>query len=133
MSAKYLGEPACADTLSRANTRVAEFAFRRVSFVLNGVATPSELAGDRTVTPFNIGESVSLSDFTIDEAESLASGFRSADRNTSPTHAWSEAAVDDVVTSLFRGPRDEPNLAFVDSMLTARLARGHSAADVVVA
>jgi hypothetical protein len=74
VSAKYLGEPACAATLSRANTRVAESAFRRVSFVLNGVATPSELARDRTVTPFNIGESVSLSDFTIDEAESLASG-----------------------------------------------------------
>ena len=71
MSAKYLGEPRRADTLSRAKTRVAESAFRRVSFVLNGVATPSELARDRTVTPFNIGESVSLSDFTIDEAESL--------------------------------------------------------------
>ena len=36
---------------------------------------PSQVATrDRTVTPLNIGESVSLSDFTIDEAESLASG-----------------------------------------------------------
>jgi hypothetical protein len=49
--------------------------FRRLSFVLIGVATPTELIGDPKRTPFNIGERVDLSDFTLHEALPLADGL----------------------------------------------------------
>ncbi len=58
--------------------------FRRLTFCLLGVATPSDLIQDTRTTPFNIGRRIELSDFTPDEAAPLASGLggspaRSAD------------------------------------------------------
>ena len=46
----------------------------RLSFVLMGVATPSDLISDPKRTPFNIGHRVELTDFTLDEAMPLAEG-----------------------------------------------------------
>ncbi|MBV7336449.1 AAA-like domain-containing protein [Chloroflexi bacterium TSY] len=43
-------------------------AYKRLTFVLLGVATPSELIQEQTRTPFNIGEAVKISDFTEVEA-----------------------------------------------------------------
>lgn len=55
--------------------RVSEPKFRRLSFVLIGVATPSELIRDPRRTPFNIGQRVELSDFTYEDALPLAAGL----------------------------------------------------------
>ena len=46
-----------------------------LSFILLGVASPSELIKDQTRTPFNIGHRIDLSDFSFDEAKPLAEGI----------------------------------------------------------
>ncbi|MDZ8235643.1 MAG: AAA-like domain-containing protein [Nostoc sp. ChiQUE01a] len=123
--------------------------FRRLSFVLIGVATPSDLIRDPKRTPFNIAERVDLTDFTFEEAQPLAAGLglpietgqnvlrwvlkwtgghpylsqrlcrTLADRHQAD---WSEAEVDRVVGSEFLGTASEKdnNLQFVRDMLTKR-------------
>jgi WD40 repeat protein/flagellar biosynthesis GTPase FlhF len=49
--------------------------FHRISFVLIGVATPSDLISDKNRTPFNIGQRIDLTDFTLEEAMPLAEGL----------------------------------------------------------
>jgi len=57
------------------NERANNSEFKRLSFVLVGVATPGELIKDRRRTPFNIGHNVELTDFTSEEAHLLALGL----------------------------------------------------------
>jgi WD40 repeat protein len=57
------------------NRRSSEPAFRRLTFCLLGVATPSHLINDPHLTPFNIGRRVELRDFTPQEAAPLAAGL----------------------------------------------------------
>lgn len=57
------------------NARAAIPDFNRLSFVLVGVATPSDLISDEGRTPFNIGHRVELNDFTREEAMPLAQGI----------------------------------------------------------
>ncbi len=57
------------------NARSTEPTLRRLSFVLIGVATPSDLIDDPKRTPFNIGRRVDLTDFTLNEALPLAAGL----------------------------------------------------------
>ncbi len=45
--------------------------YKRLTFVLLGVATPDELIRDNTRTPFNIGQAINLGDFTKQEFEPL--------------------------------------------------------------
>jgi tetratricopeptide (TPR) repeat protein len=45
--------------------------FSRLTFVLSGVAEPSELIRDKSVSPFNIGEKIYLDDFSREEFESF--------------------------------------------------------------
>jgi WD40 repeat protein len=59
------------------NARATEPEYRRLSFVLLGVASPSQLIKDPKRTPFNIGYRVELTDFTREEAEPLAQGLNS--------------------------------------------------------
>lgn len=49
--------------------------YQRLSFCLLGVTTPSDLMEDKTKTPFNIGKSIELTGFTLEEAQPLAQGF----------------------------------------------------------
>lgn len=49
------------------NQRAQDPAFERLTFCLIGVAMPSDLVEDEAVTPFNIGRSIALRDFTRDE------------------------------------------------------------------
>ncbi len=42
------------------NARASETAFERLTFVLLGVASPSDLIRDRSRTPFNIGQAIPL-------------------------------------------------------------------------
>ena len=119
--------------------------FKRLSFVLIGVATPSELIADDNRTPFNIGQRVELSDFTFEEALPLAAGLgANAEQALGWVLAWSgghpyltqrlcahlaksnsiqtEQSVQEAVWQLFesRQGQDDSNLQFVRDMLTKR-------------
>ena len=56
--------------------------FNRLTFVLLGVATPSQLIQDKHRTPFNIGQAIQLKGFKIHEAQPLLRGL--ADKVNSP-------------------------------------------------
>ena len=49
--------------------------YRRLTFTLLGVATPTELIGDAKRTPFNIGKAIDLKGFKLEEAQPLAAGL----------------------------------------------------------
>ena len=129
--------------------RATDSRFRRLSFVLIGVATPADLIRDPKRTPFNIGQRVDLTDFIAAEALPLAAGLGLASDMAQPVlgwvmkwtaghpyltqrlcralvdqppESWSEAAVEQVVTSTFLGRMSEQdnNLQFVRDMLTKR-------------
>lgn len=57
------------------NVRPAKTEFERLTFVLLGVASPSDLIKDPKRTPFNIGHAIHLSDFVYEEAKPLAFGL----------------------------------------------------------
>jgi WD40 repeat protein len=57
------------------NQRAESPDYQRLTFCLLGVTTPSELINDKTKTPFNIGKSIELTGFTLEEAQPLAQGF----------------------------------------------------------
>jgi hypothetical protein len=57
------------------NDRTHHAVFKRLTFVLSGVASPSDLIQDRTRSPFNIGYRIELTDFTREEAHTLAEGL----------------------------------------------------------
>ncbi|MBE9013363.1 AAA-like domain-containing protein [Pseudanabaenaceae cyanobacterium LEGE 13415] len=50
-------------------------AFRRLTWALFGVTTPSELIRDRTRTPFNVGRAIELEGFQFHEALTLTEGL----------------------------------------------------------
>ncbi|MEM9136490.1 MAG: AAA-like domain-containing protein [Cyanobacteria bacterium P01_F01_bin.42] len=58
------------------NNRADQNAARRLSFVLLGVAAPSNLIYDKQRTPFNIGRAISLSGLTWPAAEPLSQGLK---------------------------------------------------------
>ena len=49
--------------------------YNRLTFCLLGVATPSDLIEDKTVTPFNIGQAIALKGFTASEVGPLMIGL----------------------------------------------------------
>jgi WD40 repeat protein len=58
------------------NNRAEDPDYRRLSFALLGVAAPSDLIQDKSLsTPFNIGRAIELSGFEAEEAIPLARGF----------------------------------------------------------
>jgi WD40 repeat protein len=57
------------------NRRVLDPEYKRLTFCLLGVASPSDLIQDVRTTPFNIGKNIRLSDFTLDEALQLEEGL----------------------------------------------------------
>ncbi len=57
------------------NARATDAAYNRLSFVLLGVASPSDLVKDATRTPFNVGQRIELTDFTAEEAKPLGAGL----------------------------------------------------------
>ncbi len=58
------------------NQRVDKPLYRRLTFALLGVATPSDLIADKTQTPFNIGKAINLSGFKINEVQPLIDGWQ---------------------------------------------------------
>jgi WD40 repeat protein len=57
------------------NKRADNPDYRRLTFVLIGVATPSDLIQDRRRTPFNIGRAIEMTGFQLHEAKPLAVGL----------------------------------------------------------
>jgi ABC-type branched-subunit amino acid transport system substrate-binding protein len=57
------------------NQRASQSEFQRITFVLLGVATPSDLIADPNITPFNIGTAIELKGFDRDEARPLLQGL----------------------------------------------------------
>ena len=58
------------------NKRVDNPIYKRLTFCLLGVATPSDLIRDKKRTPFNIGKGIELTRFTFEEAQgSLTPGL----------------------------------------------------------
>lgn len=56
------------------NRRANQPAYRRLTFTLLGVSTPSDLIQDRRRTPFNIGRAIDLTGFRLEEAETASKG-----------------------------------------------------------
>ena len=59
------------------NKRVDNLEYNRLTFCLLGVASPSNLIGDKQRTPFNIGQAISLKGFQLHEVKPLESGLGS--------------------------------------------------------
>ncbi|MEM8505504.1 MAG: AAA-like domain-containing protein, partial [Cyanobacteria bacterium P01_D01_bin.1] len=57
------------------NKRADNPIYRRLTFALLGVATPSDLIEDKRSTPFNVGQAIELTGFAPAEAQPLASGL----------------------------------------------------------
>ena len=64
------------------NQRVDNLAYKRFTFCLIGVATPSDFIQDKNRTPFNIGRAVEVCGFELHEDHPLAVGL--ADRASNP-------------------------------------------------
>ena len=47
--------------------------FKRLTYILSGVADPSELIKNKAISPFNIGEKIYLEDFSVDETKQFLS------------------------------------------------------------
>ncbi len=58
------------------NKRAEQSEFRRLTFVLLGVATPAQLIQDPIGTPFNIGQAIKLKGFQGHEAQPLLMGLQ---------------------------------------------------------
>ena len=139
------------------NARAQKRTFKRLSFVLIGVATPSDLVSDPQRTPFNIGQRVELTDFNFAEAKPFADGLGLPSAESSQVlgwvmkwtgghpyltqrlcrvvaqngpKSWSEEDIDRVVSDTFLGERSEQdqNLQFVRDML---IKLGPNVADVL--
>jgi formylglycine-generating enzyme required for sulfatase activity len=132
------------------NARSTDPAYKRLSFVLLGVATPGDLIRDPQRTPFNIGTRIDLTDFTLEQAMPLAEGFDLPNQQSkietlksvlSWTNGhpyltqrlcrallernqaeWNETAIAQVVEQTFFGEKSkqDTNLGFVRDMLTLR-------------
>ncbi len=64
------------------NQRADQPKYRRLTFAIIGVATPSDLIQDKRKAPFNIGRAIELKGFQIEEVQPLAQGL--AKRTSSP-------------------------------------------------
>jgi len=58
------------------NERADNSEYRRLTFALLGVATPSDLIQDKTRTPFNIGSAIELRGFQLQEVQPLERGLQ---------------------------------------------------------
>ena len=134
------------------NTRSSDPEYDRLSFVILGVAAPSDLISDRTRTPFNIGVRVNLMDFNTEEALLLAIGFGAPPdigrqiiervlywtgghpyltqkvcyEVATEDGRWRDERIDDLVQRLFLAEeaRKETNLQFIRDRIRESRERG---------
>ena len=135
------------------NARAGQPTFRQLTFVLLGVASPSDLIKDSRRTPFNIGTRIELTDFTLAEAAPLAAGLKAGkDRGLAVlkrilywtgghpyltqklcklaaqenSGAYSDNFIDGLVDSYFIAPgtvNSEDNIQFIIKRLTGNKQR----------
>ena len=67
------------------NNRARDSEYKRLTFVLLGVARADELIVDSSRTPFNVGHHITLTDFTFDEARPLMAGLDGGDETSEQT------------------------------------------------
>jgi hypothetical protein len=131
------------------NLRATDPQYNRLTFVLLGVATPTDLIKDRNRTPFNIGHAIELQELSRDDVRPLqkeldqlypGQGHRILDRIFHWTNGhpyltqklcseiaeqagvnWSNAEIDSLVHGLFfsQEARKESNIRFVRSSIEA--------------
>ena len=135
------------------NARASDPAYKRLTFVLLGVARPSDLIKDRTRTPYNIGTSIDLHDFTSEEAQVLLDGLSTAYPGQAKAilgrvlhwtgghpyltqkvcaevgggdSRWTDERIDNLVGRLFlaEGARKETNLQFIRDRIGESRERG---------
>ena len=70
------------------NNRANDTNYQRLSFVLLGVASPSNLVQDKNCTPFNIGRAIALQGFQLHQVEPLIKGL--TDKCSNPEAAIAE-------------------------------------------
>ena len=58
------------------NARAEQPIYRRLTWVLFGVVTPSDLIRDQNRTPFNVGKAIELQGFRCEDADLLSGGLR---------------------------------------------------------
>ncbi|MEG4201432.1 WD40 domain-containing protein [Microcoleus sp. Pol12A5] len=64
------------------NNRADKPDYRRLTFTMLGVATPSDLIQDKRRTPFNIGRGIELTGFQLAESQPLAVGLETPAENS---------------------------------------------------
>jgi hypothetical protein len=131
------------------NGRSGDPELERLTFVLLGVASPSELIADSSRTPFNIGKKINLREFEPTDAEPLLEGLQKAHSaqakailerifywtsghpyltqqlclliNQTPDHDWHDAAIDGLVRQTFLSDeaRNEDNIKLIQSRISA--------------
>ncbi|MGB0386827.1 MAG: AAA-like domain-containing protein [Ardenticatenaceae bacterium] len=137
------------------NARPQEPNFERLTFVLLGVATPSDLIKERTRTPFNIGTGLILPDFSLAEAKVLQDGLEKVCPSQGETifrqiyqwtdghpyltqklcqevveakqEFWSNQQIDELVkrSFFFEQERKEENLQFVQDRILTHSQQRH--------
>lgn len=135
------------------NSRASNPEYERLTFVLLGVAAPSDLIKDRNRTPFNIGRAINLGGFSFENAAPLREGLeqifpgqgqlllqRVFDWSSghpyltqkiclalaeSPQTEWSIEQVDTLVHHLFFSEAAEPdsNVQFIHNYIAKRPER----------
>ncbi|MEM7712179.1 MAG: CHASE2 domain-containing protein [Cyanobacteria bacterium P01_A01_bin.68] len=58
------------------NQRTINPNYQRITFAIFGVATPSDLIKNKQRTPFNIGKSIELNGFTLEQIQPLSKGLQ---------------------------------------------------------
>ncbi|MBN1217283.1 MAG: AAA-like domain-containing protein [Anaerolineae bacterium] len=137
------------------NARASDPAFNRLSFILIGVASPSDLIKDHTRTPFNIGQGIKLGDFAQDNAGVLQARLETLYHHQGEAifkhiyhwtnghpyltqkicqaiaqaeeEYWSDEKIDQLVERLFltEEARKETNLQFVQDSLDEHPQKRH--------
>jgi Flp pilus assembly protein TadB len=135
------------------NERAIDPVYQRLTFVLLGVAEPSDLIDDLQRTPFNIGARVILSYFSEDEATALGQGLKLPEARRQEVIRWvldwtgghpylshricaelavaeldgkaiTQETVNEIVDRLFiHAAHVDANLKFVDDWLTRTVDR----------
>lgn len=75
INSKY-GDVILSQVRSTYFTRVNFPEYNRLTYVLSGVAEPTDLIKDKNISPFNIGEKIYLDDFSLEECQKLSNNAK---------------------------------------------------------
>ena len=70
LSFSFLGDDFFSFIRACHNKRAVQADYARITFALFGVATPNDLVQDKAKAPFNLGQPIELTGFTLEEAQS---------------------------------------------------------------